>query len=115
MQYTIKGKGSDVVFVVDDTAEREDVAYDAPHFFSGNHEEEITIHRGCVISYAHDTAAHKPVWRTSAWLFGSYSDSPTKQTTRCVSSGCKLQSVADAIELIDTILDGGYYEYGMKF
>lgn len=123
MQHKIYNESMETHFIIDDSSSLSDMQSKCPKFFDSKHgsRETFTVYRGQLIARATDRhASAGPIRRTSVFLFLVGSDDKTDTKTvypyhSCVSSGCDVDSVRQAKRLIDRIIDGGKYAYGMSY
>jgi hypothetical protein len=110
----IKRPDNIVIGDVDESTSLVDMQQSCPTFFrnpSGKR-ETYTIYRGqlivrCTVQFT----GCKPERKTIVYLF--FISGEMKNDTFCVSAGSKLKGVRQAKKLIDKILDGGIYYYGI--
>ena len=117
MTRTIKLNNSPSLVEVNESSSLVDMQRNCPMFFNFpfGKRETYTVHRGCLICRHTTTFSDgKPVRRTVVYLYlpAGYSDSP-RPDMYCVSASGEVHSIKQGKRLIDKILDGGSYWYGM--
>jgi hypothetical protein len=107
-----RGEGS-VIGDVDESTDLHTIERACPTFFRTPHgkRETYDTYRGQLIVRNTVKFDRKSVRRTVVYLF--FVSGEMKNDTFCISSGCDLACVQDAKRLIDLVLDGGEYEYGI--
>lgn len=101
-------------YEVDEHTSLADIQQGEPRFFKTPHgsRETHTMYRGQLIVRGTRRLSDRKAYRdTTVYLWILQMES--RPTTFCVSAGVALTSVLRAQRLIDTILDGGVYYYGI--
>jgi len=100
---------------INEDARLEDIRRHVPNFFAKpfGRRERYIMHRGClIVRYSITYSDEVPRRETVAYLFtmnlGGCPD------TFCVSAGSDIRSIQAARKLLDMIIDGGSYHYGIK-
>jgi hypothetical protein len=111
---TIVNKNTDNKFVVDEHADLSEMQNTQPSFFGQpfGKRETYEVYRGCLICRCTVKFSHGNERRTVAYVYGSW-EGETRKSTSCISAGSTLGSARAARKLIDTVLDGGKYYYGI--
>lgn len=102
------------VYEVDEHASLDDIQQAEPRFFKTPHggRETYSMYRGqLIVRNTRRLSNNKKYRDTTVYLWVLAME--TRPTTFCVSAGIALTSVLRAQRLIDTILDGGIYYYGI--
>lgn len=108
-----------VIGHVDPEASLTDMQRNCPSFFRYpcGSRECYNAYRGCLIVRSTVKFIGGAARRTIVYLYlpnGFAEGGPATADTFCVSAGCELKNVTQAKRLIDAILDGGIYYYGIQ-
>jgi hypothetical protein len=98
---------------VNENTSLETIRQHCPLFFTGRRKREtFTMYRGQIIARCTVQFSNCPPERhTAVYLY--FVDGEMENDSFCVSAGHNLKTTQQAKHLIDKILDGGKYEYGM--
>ncbi len=111
---TICSNDGTVFGEVDEQSTLSDIQSKCPAFFRTPHgkRETYTIYRGqLIVRNTVKFASCKPSRMTSVYLF--FVSGEMKSDTFCISSGSNIHTIGQAEQLIDRVLDGGKYFYGI--